>query len=97
MKQEPKRGWGQNVAGASWKAGQAISLGTNLVVGVGLFTFAGYYADTKHGGGYMWTLCGLGLGLVYGAYEIWKVIRILNSEGGEQKSESGNHKDSCEK
>lgn len=79
-KQEPE---GENGDGdGAWKAGQAITLGTNIAVGMGLFTFAGYYADKKNGGGYLWTLCGMGLGLVYGAYEIWKVIKILNSGNG---------------
>ena len=72
------------------KASQAITLGTNLAVGMGLFTFLGYYADKNLGGGFFWTLCGMGLGLVYGAYEIWKVIRLLNSADDDDKDNKGN-------
>lgn len=72
----------QNSGNFVRKAGQAITLGTNIAVGVGLFTFLGYYADKKSGGGFLWTLFGMGIGLVYGAYEIWKVIRIINSGDG---------------
>ena len=60
------------------RAGQASALGTNLVVGMGLFTFIGYYIDRKHGGGIFWTLVGMFLGLIYGAYEFWIVVRMLN-------------------
>lgn len=62
------------------KAGQAIALGSNLAVGMALFTFFGYYVDQKRGGGILWTLCGMGVGLIYGAYEIWKVVRVLKDE-----------------
>jgi len=69
------------------KAGQAISLGTNIAVGMGLFTFLGYYVDKKMDSGFLWTLFGMGLGLVYGAYEIWKVIRLLNSADSSNKED----------
>lgn len=71
------------------RAGQAITLGTNIAVGMGLFTFLGYYADKKTGGGYLWTLCGMGVGFVYGTYEIWKVIRLLNSTVSGDKEDRG--------
>lgn len=71
---------GPGGGGPLGRAGQAIALGTELVVGMGLFTFGGYYIDSKKGGGYFWTLCGMGLGFVYGAYQIWKVISILKAE-----------------
>lgn len=81
----PGDGRGRGVNGFTGKAGQAISLGTNLVVGVGLFTFLGYYIDSKRGGGIFWTMCGMVLGLAYGAYEIWKVIITLSSNDGDDR------------
>jgi F0F1-type ATP synthase assembly protein I len=72
-----------------WKASHAIALGSNLAVGMALFTFIGYYVDRKRGGGIFWTMCGMGLGFVYGAYEVWKVIKMLsagNDRGEEKKA-----------
>ncbi|MDD4871389.1 MAG: AtpZ/AtpI family protein [Kiritimatiellae bacterium] len=70
------------------KASQAIALGSNLAVGMGLFTFLGYYVDHKRGGGFFWTMCGMGLGLLYGAYEIWKVIRVLSSNNDNNQNQN---------
>jgi hypothetical protein len=56
----------------------AISLGFNMAAGMGFFTFIGYKIDQKQGGGNAWTLAGMFLGLVYGVYEIWKLIRQKN-------------------
>ena len=82
MTQKPGDEKGRGGNGFTQKAGQAIALGTNLAVGVGLFTFLGYYADSKRGGGIFWTMCGVALGLVYGAYEVWKVVMTLSSDDG---------------
>ena len=58
----------------------AIGLGTQLAAGVAVFTGLGYYIDKKTGGGSGWTLVGIFLGLFYGGYEVWKVIRELNRD-----------------
>jgi len=75
----PGEGKGQKRAALAGKYGQAMVLGTNLAVAMAVFTLAGYYIDRKRGGEFFWTLCGMGLGLAYGAWEIWKTIRLLNS------------------
>ena len=72
--------------------GTAISLGLNMAVGVVVFTLAGYWVDQKRGGGKAWTLCGIFLGLFYGAYEVWKVVRQINKEAAEQKGQGGGNK-----
>mgnify|MGYP003594280061 CR=1 FL=1 len=72
--------------------GTAISLGLNMAVGVVVFTLAGYWVDQKRGGGKAWTLCGIFLGLFYGAYEVWKVVRRINREAAEQKGHGGDRK-----
>jgi F0F1-type ATP synthase assembly protein I len=60
--------------------GQALSMGTNLAVGMALFAFIGYWVDRRRGGGVRWTICGMFLGLIYGAYEVWKAVRLLDAE-----------------
>ena len=58
----------------------ALSLGTQLAVGMAFFAGLGYLADRRRGGGVLFTLLGMFLGLGYGAYEVWKLIRQLNQE-----------------
>ena len=54
----------------------AIHLGLNFAVGMALFTYIGYKIDLKRGGGAGFTLTGMFMGLIYGAYEVWKLIRV---------------------
>ena len=69
--------------------GRALMLGMNFAVGMAAFTFLGYYIDGKRGGGAIFfTLVGIVMGLGYGAYETWIVIRDLN-ETARKKMESG--------
>ena len=58
----------------------ALSLGTQLAAGIAIFSFLGHFFDKKRGGGYAFTLLGIFLGLFYGGYEVWKVVRELNYE-----------------
>lgn len=58
----------------------ALGLGTQLAVGMAVFAGAGVYLDRRRGGGVACTLGGISLGLLYGAYEVWKVVRLLNDE-----------------
>jgi hypothetical protein len=61
--------------------GRALMLGMNFAVGMAVFAFLGYYIDSKRGAGAMaFTVVGIGLGLAYGAYEVWIVIRMLNEQ-----------------
>ena len=60
------------------KATPAANFGINFAVGVALLAYIGYRIDEKRGGGVLWTLCGVFLGLAYGAYETWKFVRLLN-------------------
>ena len=57
---------------------QALTLGTQLAVGMALFAWLGMYVDKRRGGGSAGTLIGIFLGLFYGAYEVWKLARNLN-------------------
>ena len=61
--------------------GRAVMMGLNFAVGMALFAFAGWYIDQKRGdGAILFTVCGMVLGLAYGAYEVWVVIRLLNED-----------------
>ena len=64
----------------SRKYSPLTNLGLNLVAGMGVFSFVGYYIDQKRGGGITATLIGIFLGLFYCGYEFWKAIRQLNRE-----------------
>jgi hypothetical protein len=55
-------------------------LGINFAVGMGLFSFGGYKLDQKRGDGNLFTLLGMFLGLIYGGYEVWKLVRIQNED-----------------
>jgi F0F1-type ATP synthase assembly protein I len=57
---------------------QAVMLGMNLATGMAFFAGLGYYLDYRRGvGGWAWTVSGTGLGLLYGAYEVYRVTRAL--------------------
>lgn len=58
----------------------AANLGMNFAVGMVLLSYLGSQLDRRRGGGYGWTLTGLALGLLYGAYEVWKLARQSNDE-----------------
>jgi hypothetical protein len=61
--------------------GQAVNLGLNCAVGMAVFSFLGFWIDQRRGGDrLLFTLLGMALGLAYGAYEVWKVIRMLNRQ-----------------
>ena len=53
------------------------SIGINLAAGMVIFTLLGLSVDKKIGSGPWGLLSGIGLGLVYAAYEIWKLLRKL--------------------
>ncbi len=46
-----------------------------MAVGVAFFSFLGYSIDQKTGGGQLWTLGGIFVGLFYCGYEVWKIVR----------------------
>lgn len=55
----------------------ALSLGTQLAVGMACFTMLGVWLDRRRGGGYGFTLGGIFLGLFYCGYEVWKLTRQM--------------------
>ena len=53
----------------------AVTLGLNMAVGMGFFSWLGYVVDQKIKGGGIPTLIGMFLGMFYCGYEVWKLIR----------------------
>lgn len=58
------------------------TLGVNIAVGFAVFTFIGYKIDEHKGGGQMWTLTGMFVGLFYCGYSAWKMIREKEKQNG---------------
>ena len=54
-----------------------LQTGLNFAVGMALFSYLGYRLDGWTGGRGGWTLAGVALGLRYGAYEVWRAVRLL--------------------
>ncbi len=52
-----------------------VLLGSGFAVAVGLFGWLGHLWDEKTGRAPLGVLLGVSLGLVYGAYEVWKLVR----------------------
>lgn len=53
----------------------AVLLGSSFAIAMGIFAWLGHAWDEKHGSEPWGVLAGVGLGFVYGAYEVWKVTR----------------------
>ena len=75
MAQEPFRLVGRSPALAA-----ALGLGTQLAAGMIVFAGLGYVLDRRYGDGVAFTLGGVALALLYGGYEVWKVVRLLQRE-----------------
>ncbi|MDA0322215.1 MAG: AtpZ/AtpI family protein [Verrucomicrobia bacterium] len=52
--------------------------GLSMASGVILFGAVGYAIDRRRGGGVVYTVGGILLGLLLGMYELWKLVRRLN-------------------
>lgn len=65
--------------------------GSGFAVAVGVFGWLGHLWDERTGRAPLGVLLGVGLGFVYGGYELWKLVRMSEREnptGGEGKSTS---------
>jgi ATP synthase protein I len=72
--------------GAPLAGRQMAGVGFDLAVGMAVFAFGGYWLDRRRGTGQFWTLVGAGLGLVYIAYQVWKLVR--SADGAEARKSS---------
>jgi F0F1-type ATP synthase assembly protein I len=60
--------------------GGAFALGTNMAAGMAVFTFLGYQAGKRLEAIELGTAIGIFLGLTYGGYETWKIVRKLQAD-----------------
>lgn len=67
-------------AGLVKKYGAAIALGTNFTAGMLGCVFIGYILGERFGHQDAWVLAGVFVGLAYGGYEVWKLVRRLQEE-----------------
>lgn len=63
----------------------AIGLGYQMLAAMGVFVGGGWYLDHRRGGGHLFTLIGVALAFVYGGYEVWKLVRMMNREEEERQ------------
>jgi len=59
---------------------QAVAFGYTFAAGMFVFSMIGYYIDKKVSGDGGWTLAGMFLGLGYGGYELWKLVRQISMQ-----------------
>lgn len=69
--------------------GAAMSFGMTFAAGMAAFTALGWWIDKRRGGGQAFTLAGMFAGLFYGGYEVWKLVRQLQSKPENGEGEGG--------
>jgi threonine/homoserine/homoserine lactone efflux protein len=67
------------------RAGPAVGFGTSFAVGMALFALGGHWLDKKTDRESLFTLIGIGFGLLYGAWELWKLVAMTNEQDREEK------------
>ncbi|WP_372796262.1 AtpZ/AtpI family protein [Pontiella sp.] len=72
------------------KISTAMGFGTSFAAGMAVFGLGGHWLDGKYDKEPLFTLIGIGLGLFYGAYELWKLILMTNRQHDE--TEHDRHK-----
>ncbi len=83
MGEETGRTGGESTEPSRQRLPPAVNLGLDFAAGIALLTYLGHRLDLHVGGGSRaWTLTGMLLGLAYGAYETWKVVRDPDGQNG---------------
>lgn len=60
------------------RAAPAIGFGSSFAGAMALFGLGGHWLDRKTGHESLFTLIGIGLGFLFGAWELWKLIVLSN-------------------
>lgn len=68
--------------------GPIAGLGLQLAIGMAMFSGGGYWLDQRNGGGRLFTLLGIALGLLYCAYEFWKLVRAINRDEDVERNDA---------
>ena len=63
----------------------AVGFGTSFAAGMAIFGMGGHWLDLKFGKEHFFTLIGIGLGLLYGVWELWKLISISTRKIADKK------------
>lgn len=63
----------------------AIGFGSSFAAGMLIFSLGGRWIDNKYGHDRLFTLIGIGLGLLYGAWELWKLIMITGRRDNQKE------------
>ena len=61
------------------RAHPGLAFGTNFAGGMAILCFIGVRMDAHYGTDVLWTVVGAVIGLIFGAYELWKVIRWIQT------------------
>lgn len=63
----------------------AVMMGSSFAVAMGLFAWLGHRWDEKTGREPLGVLLGVGVGFIYGAYEVWKLTRTADAPAEVEK------------
>ena len=66
----------QTNPGGPRRSNPAVGFGTSFAVGMVLFALVGRWLDGKYEKEHLFTLLGIGVGFLYGAWELYKMIAI---------------------
>lgn len=66
----------------------AIGFGSSFAAGMLVFSLGGRWLDKKYDQEPLYTLIGIGLGLLYGAWELWKLIIMSKMRAGDVEEDS---------
>ena len=63
----------------------ALGLGYQLMAAFMIFAGSGYYLDKKYDTSHLYTLIGVALAFLYGGYEVWKLVTVMEREDRNKK------------
>lgn len=72
----------------------SIGFGSSFAGGMAVFALGGHWLDRKTGHESLFTLIGIGLGLLYGAWELWKLITMSNQASADKEPDQPDQKES---
>lgn len=75
----------QQLSPGKSRVNPAVGFGTSFAAGMALFAFAGHALDVKTDREPLFTLIGIFMGLVYGGWELWKLITAENQRAEEER------------
>ena len=88
---EENRDGGKSVAPRK-RVNPAVGFGSAFAGGMAVFGLGGHWLDRKTGHESLFTLIGIGLGLLYGAWELWKLIAFSNQQAEQQRQNQAEKK-----